>query len=240
MSDLLHRVRVARVDDGDVDGPGPRVAPDGQGEEPLAEAGRKVLDEGHDRRDVTHGRRIATLELLLQAHRIDRTGRQQGAHERGPTGRRDEERVRQSVRRHRIGEQEGAREGERHANVAQASRPSGGQTDKKWPVAAAAWHRGPVSRPGDFLQRTLPIAMLSLALVAVPVLVLQPEGLPRLRGLQRELDQVETENDELKRDVTRLRIEVQQLRDDPAAVERIARDELGMVRKSEVVFQFGK
>ena len=82
--------------------------------------------------------------------------------------------------------------------------------------------------------------MLSLALVAVPVLVLPPEGLPRLRGLQRALDQVETENDELKRDVTRLRIEVQQLRDDPAAVERIARDELGMVRKSEVVFQFGK
>src|ERR1019366_2898986 len=111
---------------------------------------------------------------------------------------------------------------------------------ENWPGAAVAWDRGPVSRPGDFLQRTLPIAMLSLALVAVPVLVLQPEGLPRLRGLQRELDQVETENDELKRDVTRLRIEVQQLRDDPAAVERIARDELGMVRNSEVVFQFGK
>ena len=90
------------------------------------------------------------------------------------------------------------------------------------------------------LQRTLPIAMLSLALVAVPVLVLQPEGLPRLRGLQKELDQVDKENDELKREVTRLRVEVQQLRDDPAAVERIARDELGMVRKSEVVFQFGK
>jgi cell division protein FtsB len=82
--------------------------------------------------------------------------------------------------------------------------------------------------------------MLALATVAVPVLVLQPEGLPRLRGLQRELDQVETENDELKRDVGRLRVEVKQLRDDPAAVERIARDELGMVRKSEVVFQFGK
>jgi len=92
----------------------------------------------------------------------------------------------------------------------------------------------------DFLQRTLPIAMLSLALVAVPILVLQPEGLPRLRGLQKELDQVDTENDELKRDVSRLRVEVQELRDNPAAVERIARDELGMVRKSEVVFQFGK
>jgi cell division protein FtsB len=97
-----------------------------------------------------------------------------------------------------------------------------------------------VSRPEDLIQRTLPIAMLSLALVAVPVLVLQPEGLPRLRALQKELDEVDAENAELRRDVGRLRVDVRQLRDDPAAVERIARDELGMVRKSEVVFQFGR
>jgi cell division protein FtsB len=82
--------------------------------------------------------------------------------------------------------------------------------------------------------------MLSLALVTVPVLVLAPEGLPRLRALESELDQVHADNQELRRDVTRLRIEVRRLRDDPAAIERIARDELGMVRKSEVVFQFGK
>jgi cell division protein FtsB len=97
-----------------------------------------------------------------------------------------------------------------------------------------------VSRPGDFLQRTLPIALLALAGVAVPVLVLEPQGLPRLRALQKELDQVDAENADLKRDIGHLRVEVRELRDDPAAVERIARDELGMVRKSEVVFQFGK
>lgn len=97
-----------------------------------------------------------------------------------------------------------------------------------------------MSRPEEFLQRTLPIAMLSLALVAVPVLVLQPQGLPRLRALQKELDTVNADNDELRRDVQHLRIDVRQLRDDPAAVERIARDELGMVRRSEVVFQFGR
>jgi cell division protein FtsB len=97
-----------------------------------------------------------------------------------------------------------------------------------------------VSQSADFVQRTLPIAMLSLALVAVPVLVLEPEGLPRLRGLQHELDEVNTENDELRRDIARLRVESRRLRDDPEAIERIARDELGMVRKSEVVFQFGR
>jgi cell division protein FtsB len=82
--------------------------------------------------------------------------------------------------------------------------------------------------------------MLSLALVAVPMLVFEPEGLPRVRNLQHELDDVDRENDELRRDVQRLRATVRDLRDDPGAVERIARDELGLVRKSEVVFELAK
>jgi cell division protein FtsB len=92
----------------------------------------------------------------------------------------------------------------------------------------------------QLLRRTLPIAMMLLAVIAVPLLVLEPEGLPRLHGLERELDEVTTENQELRRNIERLRIEVQRLREDPAAVERIARSELGMVRKTEVVFQFGR
>jgi cell division protein FtsB len=107
-------------------------------------------------------------------------------------------------------------------------------------IARACDHGRAVTGPADLLSRTLPIAMLSLALVTVPVLVLAPEGLPRLRALERELDEVNADNQELRRDVAHLRIEVRRLREDPAAVERIARDELGMVRKSEVVFQFGK
>jgi cell division protein FtsB len=87
-------------------------------------------------------------------------------------------------------------------------------------------------------QRALPIGILAITLVGVPVLVVQPEGLPRMRALQRELADVNDENAELRRDVGRLRGDVRQLRDDPRAVERIARDQLGLVRKSEIVFQF--
>jgi cell division protein FtsB len=95
-----------------------------------------------------------------------------------------------------------------------------------------------VSSPADLVRRTLPIAMLALSLIAVPLLVLEPNGMPRLQGLERELAGVVGENDDLRREIARLRVEVQELRDDPAAVERIARGELGMVRKNEVVFQF--
>jgi cell division protein FtsB len=97
-----------------------------------------------------------------------------------------------------------------------------------------------VQRLTAALQRALPVAILGLALVSVPVLIFQPQGLPRVRALDRELSDVESENTELRRDVDRLHTEVQELRDDPTAVERIARDQLGLVRKSEVVFQFGK
>ena len=95
-----------------------------------------------------------------------------------------------------------------------------------------------MSSSADVLLRTLPVAMLSLAVIAVPVLVFEPEGLPRLRALQKELSDVEEQNDELRRDVARLRIEVSELRDDPVTIERIARSELGLVRKSEVLFEF--
>lgn len=68
--------------------------------------------------------------------------------------------------------------------------------------------------------------------------MLSPEGLPRLRALEAEMRQVETENAELAIRIEQLRQEVQRLKDDPKAVERIARDELGLVRNTEVVFQF--
>lgn len=84
------------------------------------------------------------------------------------------------------------------------------------------------------------MAVLGVAFVSVPLLILKPEGLPRMRTLEKELAQVEAENTELRRDVAKLRVDVADLRDNPAAVERIARSKLGLLRKSEVVFQFGK
>jgi cell division protein FtsB len=88
------------------------------------------------------------------------------------------------------------------------------------------------------VQRALPIAILALAVVGAPLLIFEPAGLPRLRAMEKELRDVNGSNADLRRDVTRLRKQVKNLRDDPAAVERIARDELGLVRKSEIVFQF--
>ena len=88
------------------------------------------------------------------------------------------------------------------------------------------------------LERVLPVGVLVVAVVGAPVMIFSPQGMPRLRGLERELADVEDENASLGRGIEALRGRVARLRDDPTALERIARDNLGLVRQTEVVFQF--
>jgi cell division protein FtsB len=90
------------------------------------------------------------------------------------------------------------------------------------------------------ILRGLPLAVLVASLISVPILVFEPQGLPRMRALEHELSGVREENAELKRKINGLRAEVKELQDDPTAVERISREQLGLVRKSEVVFQFDR
>jgi cell division protein FtsB len=90
----------------------------------------------------------------------------------------------------------------------------------------------------SFAQRVLPLAVLAVASISVPVLVLSPTGLPRLRNLEEERQRANDEISRLGSQITALRAEVARIKTDPAAVERAARDELGLVRTTEVVFQF--
>ena len=86
----------------------------------------------------------------------------------------------------------------------------------------------------------LPLLILAVAVVGVPVLVFEPQGLPRLRSLERDLDQVDAESRALEREIARLRVQNALLKDDLATIERVARQELGLVRKSEIVLQLPK
>jgi cell division protein FtsB len=88
------------------------------------------------------------------------------------------------------------------------------------------------------VQRVLPLTVLLVAVVSVPVLMLSPTGLPRLRNLEEERGRANEEVSRLGSQITALRAEVARIKTDPAAVERAARDELGLVRTTEVVFQF--
>lgn len=97
------------------------------------------------------------------------------------------------------------------------------------------WHR-----MQSAARDVLPLLILAFAVVGVPVLVFEPQGLPRLRSLERDLEQVDAENRAAEREIARLRTQVKLLKDDLSAVEKVARQELGLVRKSEIVFQLPK
>ncbi len=84
----------------------------------------------------------------------------------------------------------------------------------------------------------LPFALMVMAVMTVPTLVLDEQGLPRYRHLSAELQELRESNEELVREIATLKSEIDALRSDPNYVERIARDELGMVRAEEFVFQF--
>ena len=84
----------------------------------------------------------------------------------------------------------------------------------------------------------MPLAVLATAAISVPMLMLSATGLPRLQGLREEKVRADEELSRLSQQIWELRAEVARIKDDPAAVERAARDELGLVRRTEVVFQF--
>ncbi len=91
-----------------------------------------------------------------------------------------------------------------------------------------------------FAQRVLPLAVLTVATISVPILMLAPTGLPRLRNLEEERRRADEEVSRLGSQINALRAQVARIKSDPRAVERAARDELGLVRTTEVVFQFSE
>ncbi len=84
----------------------------------------------------------------------------------------------------------------------------------------------------------LPFSLMVMAIMTVPTLVLDEQGLPRYRDLSADVEELRETNEELVQEIADLSAEIAALRSDTSSVERIARDELGMVRPEEFVFQF--
>jgi len=72
----------------------------------------------------------------------------------------------------------------------------------------------------------------------MPTLLVAHGGLPRLERLKSEKRTVQTEISRLNKKIIELRADAHSLRHAPSAVERSARDELGLVRRTEFVFHF--
>jgi len=88
------------------------------------------------------------------------------------------------------------------------------------------------------LQRILPLIVLGVGAIGTPWLLISIGGTTRLAQLEAEREEVELEISRLTKRIHELRARTEAVRSDPLEVERVARDKLGLVRRTEVVFQF--
>jgi cell division protein FtsB len=90
----------------------------------------------------------------------------------------------------------------------------------------------------SFFRALLIILLLLLAAVVAPLKVFDPKGFERVERLRAELMELNEANARLKRENETLRFEIQSFHENPDFIEKVARDELGMVGPDEIVFQF--
>ena len=86
-----------------------------------------------------------------------------------------------------------------------------------------------------WVGRTAAAVVVMVALGYIPYHVYARSGLARTLELRRDLRTLRARNAQLAADNERLAREAAALRDDPAAIERVARVELGWVRPGEIV-----
>lgn len=107
--------------------------------------------------------------------------------------------------------------------------------DEIWRCRRRYWHPVGVNL---LVERLVPLGMLLVAAVSVPVMLWSPTGLARLEALQGQRERLGLEVARLEREIEQLRFQAESIKTSPSSIERVARDELGLVRRTEMVMQF--
>ena len=68
-------------------------------------------------------------------------------------------------------------------------------------------------------------------------IIVSEQGLADLRFLKKESDRLVEENKKLTRENQAISVEIDRLKHDPAYIESIARHELGMIGKDEIILK---
>jgi cell division protein FtsB len=85
-------------------------------------------------------------------------------------------------------------------------------------------------------RRTIHIVLLFIASVIVADGLVGDRGLLAMLRARQEYDTLATTIARLRADNARLREQARRLREDPAAIEEVARRELGLIKPGETVF----
>ncbi|MFB0507551.1 MAG: septum formation initiator family protein [Thermodesulfobacteriota bacterium] len=82
------------------------------------------------------------------------------------------------------------------------------------------------------------VTILLLVSVMIFFTFFGDKGLLQVYRLRRELKEIERVNTELRKENDKLRAEIDNLRINKKYIEELARRELGLVKKGEIVYQF--
>lgn len=84
------------------------------------------------------------------------------------------------------------------------------------------------------------IPLLLFVVIIVMLTIFGDKGLIRIYKLSQERDSIKNETERIKADNVEMREEAQRLKTDNKYIEMVARKELGMIGKNEVLYQFEK
>ena len=82
------------------------------------------------------------------------------------------------------------------------------------------------------------VAIGLIVLITLGYTVFGEHGLIRMVRYKRQTQKLVKQSDNLKAENENLRQEIERLKNDRAYIERLAREELGMVKNGELVYQF--
>lgn len=82
------------------------------------------------------------------------------------------------------------------------------------------------------------VGLVVLVMLAGIILFAGEKSLFKLISLYQEKDHLIARTETIRQENEKIKEQIKQLQSDPEAVEKIARDELGMVRPDEIVYRF--
>ena len=89
----------------------------------------------------------------------------------------------------------------------------------------------------DFLRRNITLFLAAGLVLLLLQDVFGTHGVLAMRRAQKDSEKVQQEIDRVNQENRQLQDNVKALKSDPQAVEHIAREELGLARPGEIVFQ---
>lgn len=94
-----------------------------------------------------------------------------------------------------------------------------------------------VSDKTGLVKKGLWLGALFLILYTLAI-IFGENGLMTMRSMHQELNRIQQENARLEKENIALYRTIHRLKNDPAFIEQIARQELNMIRPGEIVFSF--